>query len=238
MTAAESASLIFTLEAFAHACRTAHLQFFMTEASLMGVTRHHGLVPWDDDVDVAMNVRQWRETRDVLGDIRGFELYAPNDSQWKFFMSSATVFPDKPFKFPYLDIFFYDEDSSHIWAVTKGLKHDLVYRKSDIFPLLHRPFEHLSVPVPCNLDLVVHRSHDQNECVTPEYIHKTNTNFYYGGKTTVHCGLLHDVYPFVFSTYSKVPGYREEYLKVGTEVLHKMTVPHSCPSLGTAVLNM
>ncbi|CAL1528776.1 unnamed protein product, partial [Lymnaea stagnalis] len=198
MTPSEAASILFTLETFVRACDKARLDYFLTEASLMGAVRHHGLIPWDDDIDVAMSARQWREIRDVLGNIRGFELYAPGDSQWKFYMTSAKAFPDKPFKFPNLDIFFYEEDATHIWAVTKGLKHDLVFSKKDIFPLQPRPFEHLVVPVPCNLDLVVHRSHDMHECVTPEYVHKTNTNFYFGGRISVHCRVLYDVYPFVF----------------------------------------
>lgn len=228
MSPKESAQLLFALDTFTKACKEASLTYFILEASLMGVIRHHGLIPWDDDIDVVMRARQWREVRDILGNIDGFELFAPADRQWKFYMQSAHQFPDKPFKFPYLDIFFYEEDETHIWALTRGLKHDLVYSKSDIFPLQFRPFEHLMVPVPCNLDLVVHRSHSKDVCVTPEFNHKTNENFYFGGTTSVHCKILYDIYPFVFTAKSKYAGFQDEFLRIGTKIIHKMTLPLGC----------
>nr|KAI8755348.1 fukutin-related protein-like [Biomphalaria glabrata] len=224
----EAARLVFTLDTFVRACSQRNLVYFMTEASLMGVLRHHGLIPWDDDIDIAMSSRQWREIRDALGNIEGFQLYAPRASQWKFFMSSASSFPDKPFKFPYLDIFFYAEDETHAWAITKGLKHDLIYKKTDVFPLRFRPFEHLLVPVPCNLDLLVRSSHDIDLCVTPEYIHKTNRNVRLREQTSVSCSLLHGVYPFVWVSKSARAGYVDEYLMLGDAVLHKVSVVDGC----------
>ncbi|CAG5115601.1 unnamed protein product, partial [Candidula unifasciata] len=196
MTPREAAQLLFSFETFTNACAQAGLIYFILEASLMGSVRHHGFIPWDDDIDIVMNAKQWPRIRNVLGNIEGFELYAPSKTQWKFYMKSAKAFPDKPFKFPNIDIFFYEEDDTHIWALTRGLKHDLVYLKSDVFPLQIRPFENLMVPVPCNLDIVVHKSHNKDMCVTPEYNHKTNENFYFMGGTSVHCKLLYDLYPF------------------------------------------
>ncbi|GFO24459.1 lipopolysaccharide cholinephosphotransferase licd [Plakobranchus ocellatus] len=228
LTPVEGAQLIFALETFVKACREAGLTFFILEASLMGVIRHHGLIPWDDDIDIVMRASEWPKIRNVLGNIDGFELFTPRDSQWKFYAKDARSFPDKPFKFPNLDIFFFGEDDTHIWALTKGLKHDLVYKKSDIFPLNWRPFEHLMVPVPCNLDLVVHKAHDKNVCITPEYIHKTNERFYLGGKTAIDCKLLHGVYPFVSVSKSSRPGYDEERLKIGPREIHRRLVPAVC----------
>lgn len=231
MTGTEKAQLLFAFAVLAHACRVAGLTYFLMEASLMGTIRHHGMIPWDDDIDIVMNSAQWKEIRNVLGNIEGFELYAPSDSQWKFYMKSASSFPDKPFKFPNIDIFFYTEDETHIWALTKGLKHDLVYRKSDIFPLAYRPFEEFQVPVPWNLDLVVHKAHDQHTCITPEYIHKTNEAHYYSGKTAVHCQRLYDLYPFVFVDDSRSDDCRTEHLKIGTRVIRTETiVSTSCSS--------
>lgn len=228
MSPTEAAQLLFAFETFSRACTEAGLIYFLLEASLMGSIRHHGLIPWDDDIDVVMSARQWPRIRNVLGNIEGFELYAPSSSQWKFYMKTASGFADKPFKFPNVDIFFYNEDETHIWALTRGLKHDLVYLKSDIFPLQLRPFENLIVPVPCNLDLVVHKSHNKDVCVTPEYNHKNNENFYFSGTTSVHCKLLYDLYPFVFTKQSEIPGFQDEILKIGVKVIHKRTLSAGC----------
>nr|KAG5697779.1 hypothetical protein BaRGS_026736 [Batillaria attramentaria] len=112
----EKADLLHAFDAFALACETAGLTYFLLEASLMGVRRHHGMIPWDDDIDIVVNTSQWTELYTVLSDIPGFELFASKDAQWKFYVSSAKQFKDKPFKFPYLDIFFFSEDDQYIWA--------------------------------------------------------------------------------------------------------------------------
>ncbi len=35
-------------------CREHNIRFCMAEGSLIGAVRHHGFIPWDDDVDLAM----------------------------------------------------------------------------------------------------------------------------------------------------------------------------------------
>ena len=220
MTRNEKSLLMTTFDAFISLCDAAGVTYFLFEASLMGVRRHHGMIPWDDDIDVVVNASQWELLHAVLSSVQGFELFAPRDVQWKFFVNISHRFPDKPFKFPYLDIFFFREDGDFVWAITQGLKHDLVHRKEDIFPLLRRPFEGRLVPVPNNLPLLVDDSHDVDECVTGEYNHKTNEMFYYSGKVSVPCSGLRDVYPFV-DREAKGGGMVEETLRVGEKVVHR-----------------
>lgn len=42
------------LREFIRICSKHHLRYFMTEGSLLGAIRHDGMIPWDDDIDVAM----------------------------------------------------------------------------------------------------------------------------------------------------------------------------------------
>ena len=208
-------------DVFSSLCDAAGVTYFLTESSLTGVRRHHGIIPWDDDIDVVVNASQWEILHAVLSSVPGFELFAPHDVQWKFYVNTSKPFPDKPFKFPYLDIFFFKEDEYFVWAITQGLKHDLVHRKQDIFPLLRRPFEGRLVPVPHNLPLLVDDSHDVNECITGEYNHKTNEVFYYSGKVSVPCSDLRDVYPFVDRNV-KSRGIVEETLRVDRRTVHRL----------------
>ncbi|XP_070184079.1 uncharacterized protein [Littorina saxatilis] len=222
LTPYEKAQLLLALDVFTRVCDAAGVTYFVFEASLMGVRRHHGMVPWDDDIDIVVNASQWRELHAVLSSVPGFELFAPSDVQWKFYLSASHAFPDKPFKFPYLDIFFFSEDEEFLWAITHGLKHDLVNPKTDIFPLLRRPFEGRLVQVPNNLHLLVEESHDVTECITGEYNHKTNERFKYLGKVSVLCSVLYNVYPFV--ERQRIGQERvQETLKIGEKVLHRMT---------------
>ena len=42
------------LEAFINVCEKYDLSYFMLGGTGIGVVRHQGFIPWDDDIDVAM----------------------------------------------------------------------------------------------------------------------------------------------------------------------------------------
>lgn len=39
---------------FDEVCRKQNLQYYMIGGSLLGIIRHQGFIPWDDDIDVCM----------------------------------------------------------------------------------------------------------------------------------------------------------------------------------------
>ena len=42
------------LAEFIRICHKYHLRYYLAEGSLLGAIRHQGMIPWDDDIDVAM----------------------------------------------------------------------------------------------------------------------------------------------------------------------------------------
>lgn len=43
------------LKAFISVCDQLNLKYYLAEGTLLGAVRHHGFIPWDDDIDVAMH---------------------------------------------------------------------------------------------------------------------------------------------------------------------------------------
>ena len=42
------------LKAFINVCNKYNLRYFLVSGSCLGAVRHHGFIPWDDDIDVGM----------------------------------------------------------------------------------------------------------------------------------------------------------------------------------------
>lgn len=204
MSEYERAVALFTLDTFISACEAADLTYFLVSGSALGAVRHHGMIPWDDDIDIIMNASQWRRILSVLGNVPGFELFAPKSVQWKFFMKSLPE-GNRPFKWPNVDIFFFDEDDTHVWSQTWGSKSSLCSKKSDVFPLIRRKFENLSLPVPRHIEYLISAEFgDFNSvCKTANYNHKTNTEVSDNSVASIDCKKLHSVFPFVFHNTSK-----------------------------------
>ena len=57
------------LDEFIRVCEKHGLQYFLTGGTLLGAARHQGFIPWDDDIDVAM---PWKDYRQLLALQREF----------------------------------------------------------------------------------------------------------------------------------------------------------------------
>ena len=79
MTVNERVDLLSTMETFVRVCEMENVTYFLFEGTLLGSYRHHGVIPWDDDLDVAMDGSDWRRIYSVFSRVNGYELYAPGD---------------------------------------------------------------------------------------------------------------------------------------------------------------
>ena len=49
-----NATILDILKAFMQICRENGLEFYCCAGTAIGAVRHHGIIPWDDDIDVIM----------------------------------------------------------------------------------------------------------------------------------------------------------------------------------------
>ncbi|RUS70458.1 hypothetical protein EGW08_021777 [Elysia chlorotica] len=199
MSDEDRAVFLYTLKVFSQACKAANLTWFLISGSALGAVRHHGMIPWDDDVDIVMNGSEWITIRNTLGNVKGFDLFTPSYNQWKFYMHDLPE-GNRPFKWPNLDIFFFAEDDTYIWATTWGAKGSLANKKADVFPLTTKKFEIFDLPVArfCKSVVTAEYGDYHSGCKTAEYVHKTNEKYGVSSLVSIDCKKLHEVYPFVF----------------------------------------
>ncbi|XP_059168326.1 uncharacterized protein LOC131950264 [Physella acuta] len=195
----EKIDLLHVYGVFKHALDSAGLEHVLLHGSAMGAWRHHGITPWDDDIDIGVNVRDWLEIKMALTCVQGYTLDTSTNSKWSFFKSDGKLIPDNTVKkWPFLDIFLYTEDNNYVWGLNYVHLRKFVFLKKDMFPLKYVPFESFMVPVPRHLRTVL-----DHQYVHPETCVSHYTNHRLGGDKeviSVPCTALTDLYDMFFHT--------------------------------------
>ena len=81
---------IFTLNVFIDFCERHHLRYYFIGGALIGVVRHHGFIPWDDDIDIGMPRKDFDRFHELLRAEmpEGFGICTRyTDENWHFAMS-------------------------------------------------------------------------------------------------------------------------------------------------------
>ncbi|KAL8607519.1 hypothetical protein ACOMHN_004488 [Nucella lapillus] len=193
-------TLMRIMDAFTDAMRQANISFFLYSGSLLGSWRHHGLVPWDDDVDFVFSSALRPVAEQALRKLAPtFQLSTTQRVRWKLFSQHSLKIKNilgVDWEWPFLDISFYKENSTHIWDVDRCFP-NFVYKKSDVFPLTQRPFQGRLLPAPKNSSAVLHQTYNVDMCSSTPYDHRTEHFIRKNLLATVKCDRLHHLFPFV-----------------------------------------
>ena len=230
MTPKDKALMLELFKTFISTVQAANLTYFAYGGTLIGSYRHHGFVPWDDDVDVMVNFSQKAQVRDALKTLEpDYELYGAEDlegtAQWKFYLTNVDGYVHKSFKWPYIDIFFFKENKTHLWDASSIYSRDYCWDKSSVFPFVQRPFEDTTVQSPCNAGGILRKNYRIDLCRSRQYNHMSELPLFTFNTKDITCTRLAHIAPFVHRTFTK-DGAMIETLKLAGYTLQNYSVPH------------
>ena len=204
-------------------CREHNLTFAMADGTLLGSWRHHDIIPWDDDIDLIMPMedqlsflRALAKLKETVVQFYLIEQSLDKQTFVKVFFQYMPLTVQTTWTFPFVDIFFYLTNETHLWYSTHP---DIIMQLKHVFPLVMRPFGYFWLPAPREPQLIF-QFDAQNECNGAWYDHRKERSEVYVRR---NCRDLIDVYPFVQRS-KRIKSI--EVLMINHTIIHTIIYPH------------
>jgi hypothetical protein len=167
--------LLDLLQTFMKIAEELNLVWFGYGGTLIGSWRHHGFVPWDDDLDILVNNSQKPALLKKLSSMEPQYIGHDGNPIIKMYSNRSRVkIKDSGHRWPFIDILFFIENEAMIWDNMKYMD-KYKFKKTDMFPIHKRPFEHLMINAPKNsvkIPLAQYSWINPSHCSTWNYNHR------------------------------------------------------------------
>ena len=111
--------LLQTYKRFDDFCQEHQLVFYAAYGTMIGAIRHHGFIPWDDDLDVFMLRKDYDRFVELRSELKDpsykISIFLDGESPYpfaKFYTTKGTIWEYSQFPFiigPWIDVFPVDE---------------------------------------------------------------------------------------------------------------------------------
>ena len=109
------------INSFYELCVKYNIEYIPAYKTLLGIERHNGLIPWDDDIDLHINKKDYEKVKNILlpelqnkFNISNIEINTSNNLKFKIFLkdnmklkkNSNFILAYEKYTWPFIDLLF------------------------------------------------------------------------------------------------------------------------------------
>ncbi|CAL8080922.1 unnamed protein product, partial [Calicophoron daubneyi] len=181
-------------------------RFFIMSGTLMGSFHHHDFIPWDDDIDLLIDVSVREKVRELLKTMEPEYMVGTLGVRDKLFAhivhppdSNEDIEMSRPIKnykhgWPFIDLSYFTKNATHVNEILSRSR-NVTFKLELVYPLYFRPFGQAWYPAPRDtLNFLRQKYGTAPTCRTLSYLHGKEKSIRY---TSIPCKKLSNIYPFV-----------------------------------------